>query len=410
MPVLTFPLDEPVSASIAAELVKESAYIAPGIRDFALRDGNRLAEVTIDESASPAAIEDKVRRYLGVMLNRFRTIEPSVYGAYRRPGGDAYHADVFGELRRREWLFPVGPGAVSLAGPALALHRALDRLFARAYAAEFGTVARSFPASMPAELLHACGYFDSHPNMSTFATHLVEDLDVIEAFREANEETEAFVPPPAASLAPPDVCLVPAACFPCYPTYAGRTLEAEGIALSWQGRVFRQESRNANGLSRLREFSVRELVFVGTERFVQAARRRALELVDALFRRCELSFAIATASDPFFATVAAAKTFWQQSQEVKHEILVPYASGAGDGANGASAAEPTVAVGSVNDHENFFGRRFAIAARDGELAHTACVGIGIERLMLAVFAQHGFAPANWPRVLNEALAAASEEV
>jgi hypothetical protein len=142
VPVLTFPLDEPVSASIAAELVKESVYIAPGIRDFALRDDNRLAEVTIDEAASPAAIEDKVRRYLGVMLARFRTIEPSIYAQYRRPGGGAYHADVFGELQRREWLFPVGAGAVSLAGPALALHRALDRLFARAYATEFATVAR----------------------------------------------------------------------------------------------------------------------------------------------------------------------------------------------------------------------------------------------------------------------------
>lgn len=402
MPVLTFALNEPVSASVAAELVKESVYIAPGIRGFALRDDNRLAEVTIDDAASRGPIEDKVRRYLDVMLDRFRTIEPSVYAEYRRPGGDAYHADVFGELRRREWLFPVGAGAVSLAGPALALHGALDRLFARAYAAAFGTVARSFPASMPAELLHACGYFDSHPNMSTFATHLVEDLDVIEAFREANEESAGYVSPPAASFAPPELCLVPAACFPCYPTYQGRTLGEDGVALSWQGRIFRQESRNATGLSRLREFNVRELVFIGSESFVQAARRRALALVDELFRRCELSFTIATASDPFFATVAAAKKFWQQSQEVKHEILVPYERGPDGG-------ERSVAVGSVNYHENFFGRRFAIGAHDGELAHTACVGIGIERLMLAVFAQHGFAAAGWPRVLAEAFAAASEE-
>jgi seryl-tRNA synthetase len=407
VPVLTFPLDEPVSASIAAELVKESVYIAPGISGFVLRDDNRLAEVTIDDAASRPVVEDKVRRYLDIMLARFRTIEPSVYAEHRRPGAHAYHADVFGELQRREWLFPVGAGAVSLAGPALALHRALDRLFAKTYAAAFATASRSFPASLPAELLHACGYFDSHPNMSTFATHLVEDLDVIEAFREANEETERYVSPPAASFAPPDVCLVPAACFPCYPTYRGRTLGDDGVALSWQGRIFRQESRNATGLSRLREFNVRELVFIGTESFVLAARRGALELVDDLFRRCELSFTIATASDPFFATVTAAKTFWQQSQEVKHEIIMPYA--AADGASGDGGADATVAVGSVNYHENFFGRRFEIRARDGELAHTACVGIGIERLMLAVFAQHGFAPAGWPRVLAEALAAASEE-
>lgn len=398
--MLSFPLDEPVSAAIAAELIKESVYIAPGVRDFALRDGNRLAEVTIDDGAPRAAVEDKVRRYLGVMLTRFRAIEPRVYAEHRRPG--AYRADVFGELRRREWLFPVGDGAVSLAGTALALHGALDRLLARAYAAAFGTVARSFPASMPAELLHACGYFDSHPNMSIFATNLIEDLDLIEAFREANEESAGFVPPPAASLAPPELCLVPAACFPCYPTFRDRTL-AGRVALSWQGRIFRQESRNATGLSRLREFSVRELVFVGTADEVRSARQSALELLDALFRRWELSFTIATASDPFFATVAAAKTFWQQSQEVKHEIVVPYAASAQGG-------EESVAVGSVNYHENFFGRRFAIRASDGELAHTACAGIGIERLMLAVFAQHGFDAADWPRALADALEPTGEGV
>jgi len=107
----------------------------------------------------------------------------------------------------------------------------------------------------------------------------------------------------------------------------------------------------------------------------------------------DLECRIETASDPFFATVSAARTFWQRAQEVKNEIMLPIEPGP-DGAPRA------LACGSVNLHGRFFGDRFDITAADGGRAATGCVGLGIERWVLAAFSQHGFEPDRWPAAIR----------
>ncbi|NJM84089.1 MAG: hypothetical protein HC844_18040 [Tabrizicola sp.] len=132
------------------------------------------------------------------------------------------------------------------------------------YAQHFRAEPRSFPAFVDADTLHRCGYFDSHPNAISFVGHMVEDFDAIEEFRLANSCSEGAHLPPHDHIHVDGMCLNPAACFPCYPTLTGKTFET-GACYTWLGRVFRYESRNINGLDRLYEFNVRELVFVGSE-------------------------------------------------------------------------------------------------------------------------------------------------
>jgi seryl-tRNA synthetase len=187
----------------------------------------------------------------------------------------------------------------------------------------------------------------------------------------------------------PGLCLNPAACFPCYPTLEGQRIGEQGAAYSWRGRVFRYESRNLVGLDRLWEFNVRELVFVGGEAHVADCRRRVLPVIGELASMFDLECRIETASDPFFATVSAARTFWQRAQEVKNEIILTIEPG-------ADGARRELAGGSINLHGKFFGDRFGIGGADGEAAATACVGLGIERWVLAGFSQHGFDPERWP--------------
>jgi seryl-tRNA synthetase len=55
-----------------------------------------------------------------------------------------------------------------------------------------------------------------------------------------------------------------------------------------------------------------------------------------------------------------------------------------------------VALGSFNYHQDFFGRSFGIADGGGEPVHTACIGFGLERLVLAFLAQYGLDRAAWP--------------
>jgi hypothetical protein len=141
------------------------------------------------------------------------------------------------------------------------------------------------------------------------------------------------------------------------------------------------------------EFSVRELVFVGSDRYVGAARERALPLIGELAATFDLECQVETANDPFFATVAAARTFWQRSQEVKNEIMLTLEPG-------LSGARRKLACGSINLHGRFFGNRFDITSADAEAAVTGCIGLGIERWVFAAFSQHGFDPERWPAAVR----------
>ena len=116
-------------------------------------------------------------------------------------------------------------------------------------------------------------------------------------------------------------------------------------------------------------------------------------MVEDLATFFDLDLKVQTATDPFFATVSAAKKFWQAAQEVKNEIKIPVLDGDGN--------SKLLACGSINLHGKFFGDRFDITTGDGASVHTGCVGLGIERWVLAAFTQHGFDEARWPEPVRE---------
>jgi hypothetical protein len=60
-------------------------------------------------------------------------------------------------------------------------------------------------------------------------------------------------------------------------------------------------------------------------------------------------------------------------------------------------------VARFNYHREHFGKIFDIHTSDGELAQTACLGFGLERVVMALFKAHGFVPAEWPTRVREVL-------
>jgi seryl-tRNA synthetase len=82
----------------------------------------------------------------------------------------------------------------------------------------------------------------------------------------------------------------------------------------------------------------------------------------------------------------------QKEQKLKFEVLVPVIS-----------RENPTAVCSFNFHEDHFGEAFAIQTPDGAVANTACLGFGLERVVMALFQTHGFDPGKWPRQTREIL-------
>ena len=82
----------------------------------------------------------------------------------------------------------------------------------------------------------------------------------------------------------------------------------------------------------------------------------------------------------------------QIEQALKFEMLIPV----------RSADEPTACM-SFNCHRDHFGATWGLRCEDGTVAHTGCVAFGIDRLALALFAQHGLDLAKWPRAVRAAL-------
>ncbi|MNT96216.1 Amino acid--[acyl-carrier-protein] ligase [compost metagenome] len=46
---------------------------------------------------------------------------------------------------------------------------------------------------------------------------------------------------------------------------------------------------------------------------------------------------------------------------------------------------------------------FDIKSADGEVAHSACMGFGLERIALALFKHHGLDVAKWPASVRQQL-------
>ncbi len=387
-------LPRSVDSEIAGDIEKESVFVSPYIERIFVNPDYLTARVVTRPGADLVEIKEKAGRFLDVMVKQVSGFEIKVFVDTKRKDTGPYQVGVNDELVKRGWMHDYGKGQVAYSGPVLRLAQLINEKSGHLYRTAYGAKDSHFPAMIDADTLHKCGYFDSHPNAVTFVGNVIEDFDAIEEFRRANSCSEGALIPQHDHIHIDGMCLNPAACFPCYPTLTGQNF-VEGQCYTWLGRVFRYESRNINGLDRLYEFNVRELVFVGNEDYVRGCRAKALPIVEELASFIDIDCQVQTATDPFFATVSAAKKFWQAAQEVKNEIKIP--------ALGNDGSQKMLACGSINLHGNFFGKRFGFTCENGEPAQTGCVGLGIERWVLAAFTQHGFDEKRWPEAVRKAI-------
>jgi hypothetical protein len=146
-------------------------------------------------------------------------------------------------------------------------------------------------------------------------------------------------------------------------------------------------------LSRLWCFQMREIVYAGEPAFVHDAALCAGRALQALTDELDLAGVCESASDPFFADVFAEKRYHQLAHDRKFELRLPLGRG------------ETLAVASINFHEDVFGRAFGIRQPGGAPAISGCTAFGLERLAFAFVARHGIDERCWP----EAIAAAVEE-
>jgi hypothetical protein len=236
---------------LVGELEKGAAYATGLLRRLQVTPDRRGAEIDCADGAE-AEVSEKVHKYVHAMVATFRSLgEPEELARGVRQDDGPIASNAFAELERRRWVRPLGRGQVGLAGGALAVRRFLDDAVRRAARARFNAEEEDYPALIDPDVLARCGYFSSFPHSVCLVSHLEEDFDAIEAFRAANTESTSLRVPDPAALTHRDAALRPAVCLPVYRALEGTTLPEGGLAITTEGKAFRYESRNLEGMHRL---------------------------------------------------------------------------------------------------------------------------------------------------------------
>jgi seryl-tRNA synthetase len=193
------------------------------------------------------------------------------------------------------------------------------------------------------------------------------------------------------ALASSELVLAPAACYPVYPMAAAAgPIPADGLIFDVACDCFRREP--SRDIDRFQSFRMREYVFIGTPEQTLAFRERWTTRATGIADSLGLSYRVETASDPFFGRGGVLVGKAQAQQSLKFELVVPV----------RSAEQPTACM-SFNYHRDHFGMTWNMRNAAGEVAHTACVAFGMDRLTVALFATHGLDVAQWPAPVRTAL-------
>ncbi len=318
------------------------------------------------------AIQGAETQTAGIQTAGIQTMEPA---AFR----DA--------LVRHGLLIPMG--VEGLYGRSGVFEEVIERF--NALVSGWGRAARAevmrFPPALNRRHFEESEYLKSFPHLAGTVHSFAGDESDHQALLRRQEAGEDWTDGQRAT----DVVMTPAACYPVYPALAARgPLPEEGRLVDVYSYCFRHEP--SLDPTRMQLFRMREYVRLGTDEQVREFRQGWLERGQTLMESLGLPSIIAVANDPFFGRAGQMLSASQRDQNLKFELLVPI----------ISTQQPTACF-SFNDHRDHFGQVWALRMPDGAVAHTGCVGFGMERVALALFRHHGFDVDEWPSAVRAVL-------
>ena len=261
-----------------------------------------------------------------------------------------------------------------------------ERLIDRFGGAEGAEVIR-FPPGMNRAFFEKSGYMKSFPQLAgTVHSFCGCELDHVSLLKKMDDGSDWTGEQKAT-----EIVLTPAACYPLYPTIAKRgNLPAGGGLYDLQSYCFRHEPSKDPARQQL--FRMREYVCMGSQDNVTEFRQTWMDRGVQMMDDVGLAVEIDIANDPFFGRAGKMLANNQRDQNLKFELLIPI----------TSTANPTACM-SFNYHQDAFGTKWGLNLEDGSVAHTACVGFGLERIALALLHHHGLNIAQWPAKVRTAL-------
>lgn len=279
--------------------------------------------------------------------------------------------------------YRIGDGAVVLKGVALFLFDFFDSEFNK-LAMRLGAVPRQYPVLLPVEAYKKTGYLHNSPQYATFCCDARENISMLEELEKDIDSEDIFQ-----KLQKPHYALSPSACFHTYIEYQNKKLEEMSV-FTFKQNVFRNEGRlNYKQIGRLRDYHVREIVFLGDNAFVTQKRNEAIQYSIELLKKWGMVGKILVASDPFVMPKMQKYKKIQLLENSKYEIRLNVSE------------EEEISTASFNLHGTAFSYPFKISIYGMDEAVTGCVGFGLERWVIAFLSQFGAEPDNWPQSIKE---------
>jgi len=381
----------PIPAFMVGEVQSKLAYVDESIEKASVSPDGKQIDIKLKSSVIDPKIDvitAKVQEVVTVMVKGVIQPRTQVLESFLdRPVPN--HNDPMAELLERQEVFKEGRGIYTL-GPLLTgLIEYFESRFV-ALAGSFSATPYRFPTLISAKFLDRVNYFKAFPHSLSFVTHLREDLKTIDHFAQHTHwEGEALNASPE-SFSKIEALNSPAVCYHWYFSLADQQLKADHLVATAVGNCFRYESSNLTSLERLWNFTMREIIFIGKGEYVLEQREIGRRKMTGILEELGLAYQVESANDPFFIGEFRKQAAFQSAFQLKYEIRasLPFSG-------------KTLAVGSYNYHQDFFGRNLNITLPDGSPIHTGCIAFGLERLAYAFLAQYGLDKKQWPPVVQE---------
>lgn len=379
---LIIKLEQIIPAEHKDEIFRSLYWIDSGIKNIDMYHKSDL--VIVYEGAEPIdALTVSIHRKIKDMLSSLEAIPRKTYWKHSPPEKTS-NLKLMEELLNLGYVRKVANGAYSFSGIILKLFKELDRQILK-LACDMGADEELLPQIISLDTMKQAGYLEYFPQHVIFCSHLEGNSrthnDFLKNFREKSSITSDLKH---------HNCLSPTVCYPFFQSRMKEVVsDQKPTIVTAMSSCFRHEGTLVKDLSRLQEFRMREIMAVGSQECVKSLLEKFLDIQKFVLDFCEIEGRIQTANDPFFIDGHEKKRIFQLSLDLKYETSVSIKNG-----------RENIAVGSVNYHQDLIGRKFNISDSTGQVAHSACLGVGLDRLCFAFLDRHGLDQKKWPKQLK----------
>ena len=358
-------------------LVEQIYYIDRSIIKCDFKGRGVSLEFETDSIVDEKILNDEIIQMSKAVLQSFDRVETKKI--FENDGVGKYNLDPMRELINTRQVIETYPGVFALQGDILKLIKELDSYFI-SFALEIGAIEQHFQPTLPAKSLVENGYIASFPQHPLFVANVFRGINNIKALsKDAKEKSINLIHKWLdEKLDTHKQILSPTVCYHCFETLRNQTVPVDGALYTAIAPCHRHESRNISGLSRLQSFTMREIIFFGSDDFVEMNRNEIQEHCKSYFIELGLKFRIVTASDPFFTSGAESKRIYQSALALKYEIqaYLPH-------------SDIWISVASFNNHQQSLVTPYKINFDSNSDLYSGCVGYGYERLAYALYSQFG---------------------